>query len=87
MESQIEPPYSNVKEIIAKQAGLFTAKLLPEKVNQEFIDLHLEMSLRITLKKADFTEEHIEYLSGWIKTAQASEVTLGYSEIYREEIS
>ena len=87
MESQIEPPYSNVKEIIAKQAGFFTAKLLPEKVNQEFIDLHLEMSLRITLKKADFTEEHIEHLSGWIKTAEASEVTLGFSEIYREEIS
>ena len=82
----ISIPLRNTKELVAKQAGLFTAKLLPEKVDQEAVDFHLEMSLRISLKKAEFQPEEIDHLWEWIETPEAAEATISFADGYRKEL-
>ena len=87
MESSIKPPLQKTKELVAKQAGLFTAKLLPEKVDQDAVEFHLEMSLRISLKKAEFQPDQIDHLWEWIETPEAAEATITFADAYRKELS
>ena len=87
MESSIKPQLQKTKELVAKQAGLFTAKLLPEKVDQDAVEFHLEMSLRISLKKAEFQPDQIGHLWEWIETPEAAEATITFADAYRKELS
>ena len=80
-------PFRNIKELVAKQAGLFTAKLLPEKVDQDAVEFHLEMSLRISLKKAEFQPDQIDHLWEWIETPEAAEAVISFADAYRKELS
>ena len=62
MEVEIDPPYSKVKAIIARQAAIWTALLEKSEIDVSDTEFHLEMSLSIVLKKADFTQDDIAHL-------------------------